>query len=48
VKCVDLGVKNFVEVQIVAALSICFAGNRFKNAYILGEDGRGGITRRFC
>ncbi|WP_195762891.1 hypothetical protein [Eggerthella guodeyinii] len=38
VKCVDPGVKNSMDVQIIAELALRLATGQFEDAYILSED----------
>lgn len=38
VRCVDLGVKNSMDVQIIAELSMRFAKDGFERAFIVSED----------
>lgn len=38
VKCVDQGVKNSMDVQIIVELALRFAEDGFKSAYIVSED----------
>lgn len=38
VKCVDPGVKNSMDVQIIAELALRLAAGQFEDAYILSED----------